>query len=133
MLFAWKTVEYQSNSCTISTMVASEMLDVLGFDGGYKDKLKANLSALQIDNKDFELDAHDRDAWKHIFHQQIRQFSAACIKKLKETSVRTLTNTNLPATLSLNSHTCVHCDHVCKSLAGLKCHFRLSKCRLKQQ
>ena len=29
----------------------------------YKDKLKANFAALQIDNKDFELNAHDRDSW----------------------------------------------------------------------
>ena len=28
----------------------------------YKDKLKVNLAAFQIDNKDFELNAHDRDA-----------------------------------------------------------------------
>ena len=34
----------------------------------YKDKLKANFAALQIDNKDFELNAHDRDTWKTIFH-----------------------------------------------------------------
>ena len=34
----------------------------------YKDKLKANFAALQIDNKDFEINAHDRDTWKTIFH-----------------------------------------------------------------
>ena len=36
----------------------------------YKDKLKANLAALQIYNKDFDLNAHDRDAWKSICHSE---------------------------------------------------------------
>ena len=71
----------------------------------YKDKLKANLAALQIDNKDFELNANDRDAWKSIYYERIKHFSAACIHKLKETRLRT--KANLPATLSLNPHTCV--------------------------
>ena len=96
----------------------------------YKDKLKVNLAAFQIDNKDFELNAYDRDDWKSNCHQRIKQFSAACIEKLKETRIRTKVNANLPATLSLNPHTC---GLVCKSLAGLKCQLRLSKCRWKQQ
>ena len=96
----------------------------------YKDNLKTNLTALKIDNKDFELNAYDRDDWKSNCHQRIKQFSAACIEKLKETRIRTKVNANLPATLSLNPHTC---GLVCKSLAGLKCQLRLSKCRWKQQ
>ena len=60
----------------------------------YKDKLKANLSVFRIGNKNFELNAHDRDAWKSICHQQIKQFSAACIQKLKETMIRTKVNAN---------------------------------------
>ena len=35
----------------------------------YKDKLKANLADLQIDNKNFKLNDHDRDTWKSICHQ----------------------------------------------------------------
>ena len=99
----------------------------------YKDKLKANFVALQIDNKHFELNAHDRDAWKSICQQRIKQFSVVCIHKLKETRIKTKANANLPATLYLNPHTCVHSGLVWKYLAGVKCHLCLSKCWLKQQ
>ena len=98
----------------------------------YKDKLKANLAAVQINSKNFELNAKDRDAWRSMCHQQVKHFSTACIQKLREARLRAKLNANMPATLSLNPHACVHCGLVCRSLAGLKCHLRLSKCRPKE-
>lgn len=98
----------------------------------YKDKLKANLAAVQIEGKNFELNANDRNAWKTMCNQGIKYFSTSCINKLKEDRLRTKTNANQPATLSPNPHTCDHCGLLCKSLAGLKCHLRLSECRHKQ-
>ena len=97
----------------------------------YKDKLKANLAAVQIDKGSFELNASDRHAWKSMYQQGIRNFSASCIAKLRESRIRTKANANVPATLSQNPQACDHCGLVCKSLAGLKCHLRLSECRHK--
>ena len=90
--------------------------------------LKVQLRTTSGIFKDFELNFHDRDVWKSICHQRIKWFSAACIQKLKQLEQK---QTQIYQQLCLSIHT--HVSTVQISLAGLKCHLRLNKCRQKQQ
>lgn len=98
----------------------------------YKDKLKSNLLAININLKAFEQCASDRRAWWSACHNGIKQFSASSIDKLRVDRARTKAAAQVPAVHVSNLHTCVHCGRLCKSLAGLKSHLRLSSCRLKE-
>ena len=95
----------------------------------YKDKLKANLAAVQIKGEMFERDARDRSTWREMCSQGVELFATASVTKLKQTRARIKANANRPAVNCPNYHICLKCKLQCRSLAGLKCHLRLSKCR----
>ena len=90
----------------------------------YKDKLKSNLSAVNIPHNTFEQVALERKEWRSMCHNGIKLFETNRINRLREARVRTKASANVPATLSRNPHSCTICGLVCKSLAGLKCHTR---------
>ena len=95
----------------------------------FKDKLKMNLTSANIAHRDFEQLASCRTEWRTACHQGIRQFSVTEINKLRERREKMKVSSSVPADLSLDLPSCIHCGLVCKSLAGLKCHLRLSKCK----
>ena len=95
----------------------------------FKDKLKMNLTSANIAHRDFEQLASCRTKWRTACHQGIRQFSVTEINKLREKREKMKVSSSVPADLSLDLPSCIHCGLVCKSLAGLKCHLRLSKCK----
>ena len=95
----------------------------------YKDKLKSNLAAVRVDMKNFESLVNDRGAWRAMCKRGLKHFSRSCIDKLREDRIRTGASAKRPAAHSSKPHACDHCGLLCKSLAGLKCHIRLKKCR----
>ena len=92
----------------------------------YLDKVKSNLTAVQIDRKNFELSVNDRKAWRGMCRNGIDNFSASYIEKLRQTRLKTKASAKRPGALSPDPKRCDHCGLLCKSLAGLKCHLRLS-------
>ena len=88
----------------------------------YKDKLKHNLSALDIPIESFENLALDRKSWRATCQEKIKIFGANCIRKLKEERSRAKINATQPPANS--HHSCHICGLICRSLAGLKCHLR---------
>lgn len=73
----------------------------------YRDKLKSNLSAANINHATFEN-------------------TASNITKFRQTRERIKISAAVPAIHSNNPHSCTICGLLCKSLAGLKCHLRLT-------
>lgn len=95
----------------------------------YKDKIKSNLQVLNIEYNNIELTAKDRRKWIEMCDRKIKAFSAFCIEKLKEARVKSKNNTEQCGAKFSHLYVCHHCGRHCKSLAGLKCHIRLSECR----
>ena len=79
----------------------------------YKDKLKSNLSAVNIPHNTFEQVALERKEWRSMCHNGIKSFETNRINRLREARVRTKASANVPATLSRNLHSCTICGLVC--------------------
>jgi len=92
----------------------------------FKDKLKSNLSAANIDHATFESTALDRKTWRTLCYNGIKNFAASEVTKLRQARERTRALASVPAIHSNNPHSCSICGLLCKSLAGLKCHLRLT-------
>ena len=90
----------------------------------YKDRLKYNLKATNIDHVSFEETAIDRDDWRSACYDGIMDNAASNIAKLRETRERNKISAAIPAIYSSNPHSCTVCGLLCKSLAGLKSHLR---------
>ena len=92
----------------------------------YKDKLKSNIAAANIDQASFELTATDRNAWRRECYNGVKNSAESNIAKLRETRERHKILAAIPAIYSNNPHSCTICGLLCKSLAGLKSHLRLT-------
>lgn len=95
----------------------------------FKDKLKMNLTSIGVANRDFEHLASQRKEWRSACQSGIRHFSETDIDRLRVIRVRAKASASVPADPSKDLPFCTHCGLVCKTLAGLKCHLRLSKCK----
>ena len=89
----------------------------------YKDKLKRNLSALDIPIESFEDLVRDRRTWRATCHEKIRCFEVNRVKKLREERSIKFNAAQPPAPAN-SHHSCHICGLSCRSLAGLKCHLR---------
>ena len=88
----------------------------------FKDKLKDNLSSLNLSQNDWEQRALQRAEWRGICNQHVTNFEDARKRKmLKDRAERKAPPAPNTAT---NQFLCSHCNKVCKSKAGLKSHQR---------
>lgn len=90
----------------------------------YKDKLKSNLSAVNIPYRSLEDEMSDRIGWRSMCFEGLQKLQSESLSQLKENRERAKRLAAAPMSAALNPHSCSICGLVCKSLAGLKSHQR---------
>ena len=90
----------------------------------FKDACKRDMKALDIDPEHWESIAADRDRWRCLLHDQLREgenkMHNAAIDKRKRRKAA-------PTTPSASNHICPNCSRDCHSRIGLVSHRR--RCR----
>ena len=78
----------------------------------YKDKLKSNLTGVNVPLSTFE-----QEEWRGRCHDGIRNFEASHLERLQQAKARTKAALAIPTTSSRNLVSCSFCGLLCKSPA----------------
>ena len=90
----------------------------------YKDKLKSNLKALDIDLRGWEEVSKQRDQWRFQTHSKVNAFEQQRIQKMKQSRLQRKLRSHSVSSPLPTGYSCPVCGKVCRSAAGLGSHRR---------
>ena len=90
----------------------------------FKDKLKSNLKALDVDLSNWEDLTKQRDEWRSQTHSRVNSYEKQRMMNLQQSRANRKSRSSSVSAPPATRFSCPECGKVCKSAAGLGSHRR---------